>query len=212
MTVQEFAEKHASGSTHQEKAVSLYYAVRDGFRYDPYRLDLSPEGVQPERVLENGYGWCVPKAALLSAACRALGIPARLGFANVRNHLTTPKMAEVLRTDVVAWHGYSEIFLQGQWLKATPAFNRELCEKLDLDPLEFDGTHDSIFHSYDHGRQHMEYLEMHGSFDEIPLERMLADFHLIYPHWNLQSLRGNFLGDVDHLHHSLVFVDKDVAV
>ena len=205
--IQQFAWDNAGAGTDIEKAVALYYAVRDDFRYDPYRLDLSPEGMRPERVLENGYGWCVPKAALLSAACRAVGIPARLGFANVRNHLSTPKMREIMRTDLVAWHGYSEIFLDGQWLKATPAFNRQLCEKLGLEPLEFDGTQDSIFQAYDQGRQHMEYVEMHGSFDEIPLERMLADYRVIYPHWNLQALAGDFLGDLNDPHHADILVE-----
>ena len=206
--IERFAREKAGVGSDRKKAVALYYAVRDGFRYDPYRLDLSPEGMRPERVLENGYGWCVPKAALLSAAFRAVGIPARLGFANVRNHLSTPKMREIMRTDLVAWHGYSEIFLDGQWLKATPAFNRQLCEKLDLDPLEFDGAQDSIFHAYDHGRQHMEYVEMHGSFDEIPLERMLTDYRVIYPHWNLQALAGDFLGDLNKLHQTQVGAAK----
>lgn len=200
--IEEFARAHAQGESPREKAVALYYAVRDGFRYDPYRIDLSPEGMRPERVLENGYGWCVPKAALLSAACRALDIPARLGFADVRNHLTTPKMQEVMRTDVFAWHGFSEIFLDGQWLKATPAFNRELCEKSGLQPLEFNGREDSIFHDFDGGRRHMEYLRMHGSFDQIPLEEMVRAYREIYPHWDLKSLAGDFSGDVDDLHHA----------
>lgn len=187
-----FAREHARGENDREKAVSLYYKVRDGFRYDPFRIDLSPAGMRPERVLENGYGWCVPKAALLSAACREAGIPARLGFADVRNHLTTPKLQEVMRTDVFAWHGFSEIFLDGKWVKATPAFNRELCEKSGVTPLEFDGLEDSIFHSYDGGRQHMEYLRMHGSFDEIPLEQMIAAYREMYPHWDLKALSGEF--------------------
>lgn len=186
--IADFAREHALGETDRERAVALYYQVRDGFRYDPFRIDLSPEGMRPERVLENGYGWCVPKAALLSAACREVGIPARLGFADVRNHLTTPKLQEVMRTDVFAWHGFSEIFLEGKWVKATPAFNRELCEKSGVTPLEFDGLEDSIFHAYDGGRQHMEYLKMHGSFDDIPLERMMAAYRDMYPHWDLKAL------------------------
>lgn len=188
--IADFAREHALGESPRERAVALYYRVRDGFRYDPFRIDLSPEGMQPERVLENGYGWCVPKAALLSAACREVGIPARLGFADVRNHLTTPKLQEVMRTDVFAWHGFSEIFLEGKWVKATPAFNRQLCEKSGVTPLEFDGLEDSIFHSYDGGRQHMEYLKMHGSFDDIPLEQMIAAYQEMYPHWDLKALSG----------------------
>lgn len=197
--IEEYARRKARGVSQLEQAVSLFYAVRDDFRYDPYRIDLSPRGMDPQRVLESGYGWCVPKAALLSACCRALGIPARLGFADVRNHLNTPKMLQVMRTDVIVWHGFSEIFLQDRWVKATPAFNRDLCLKFGLTPLDFNGLDDSVFHEYDGGRQHMDYLRWHGSFDEIPMDRMMASYRETYPHWNLQALTGDFERDVSEL-------------
>ena len=103
-TVRAFAAQHAHGATDRERAVALYLAVRDGFRYDPYRIDLSPQGMKASTVLENGYGWCVPKATLLAASCRAIGIPARVGFADVRNHLSTERMRQVMQTDVFFWH------------------------------------------------------------------------------------------------------------
>ncbi len=81
--VRAFAARHGRGTDERERAVALYYAVRDGFRYDPYRIDLSPQGMKASTVLGNGHGWCVPKATLLAAACRAAGIPARVGFADV---------------------------------------------------------------------------------------------------------------------------------
>jgi transglutaminase-like putative cysteine protease len=109
--------------------VSLFLAVRDGFRYDPYRIDLSPQGMRASTVLANGYGWCVPKAALLAAACRAAGIPARVGYADVRNHLSTERMRQTMQTDLFVWHGYTDLWLDGAWVKATPAFNIELCER-----------------------------------------------------------------------------------
>jgi transglutaminase-like putative cysteine protease len=87
--------------------VSLYYAVRDGFRYDPYRVDTSPQGMRASTVIACGYGWCVPKAALLAAASRAAGIPARLGYADVRNHLATERMRQAMQTDLFIWHGYT---------------------------------------------------------------------------------------------------------
>ena len=95
-----FARRHASGDDDRARAVALYYAVRDGFRYDPYRIDLSPHGMRASTVLEVGHGWCVTKAALLAAACRAAGIPTRLGYADVRNHLSTERMRQTMKTDV----------------------------------------------------------------------------------------------------------------
>ena len=166
----------------RERAVRLYLAVRDGFRYDPYRIDLSASGLSASRVLADGYGWCVPKAALLAAACRAVGVPARVGLADVRNHLSTARLREAMGTDVFYGHGYTAIHLGGQWLKATPAFNVELCRKLGLHTLEFDGTADSIYHPFDvAGRRHMEYLALRGEFDDVPRDVLLALFAEHYP-------------------------------
>ena len=201
--VQAFARQHAQGAGERARAVALVHAVRDGFRYDPYRIDLSPNGMRASTVLANGYGWCVPKATLLTAVARAAGIPARLGFADVRNHMSTERMRETMKTDLFIWHGYTELWLEGAWRKATPAFNIELCEKFGLLPLDFDGVHDSIYHAFDKaGNRHMEYVNERGAFDDLPLDRLVADFHATYPGWVpgdvLQSelTQGDFLADV----------------
>jgi transglutaminase-like putative cysteine protease len=201
--VRAFAQEHAQGADDRERVVSLYYAVRDGFRYDPYRLDLDDAGMRASSVLSLGYGWCVTKAALLAAACRAIGVPARLGFADVRNHLSTQRMRETMTTDVFVWHGYTEVWLDGRWWKATPAFNVELCDRFGLLPLEFDGRGDSIYHPFDKsGQRHMEYLRERGSFTDVPLAQMVADFRAVYPKWlhGPETRSGlhdaDFLGDV----------------
>ncbi len=180
--VRDFAQRHAQGEDERARAVALYLAVRDGFRYDPYRIDLSTRGLSASQVLANGYGWCVPKAVLLAAASRAAGIPARLGFADVRNHLSTERMRRVMQTDIFHWHGYTELWLGGRWVKATPAFNLELCERFGLLPLDFDGREDSIYHPYDRaGQRHMEYVHQRGSFDDLPLAAIVQDFARVYP-------------------------------
>jgi len=196
-----FAARHGGGADDRQRAVALYYAVRDGFRYDPYRIDLSPAGMRASTVLAKGFGWCVPKATLLAAACRAIGIPARVGFADVRNHLSTARMREVMQTDVFYWHGYAVLLLDGAWRKATPAFNRELCERFDLLPLEFDGRGDSLYHPFDRqGHRHMEYLADRGAFDDVPLARMTQDFARLYPRWaprHAEVAAADFAGDVE---------------
>jgi transglutaminase-like putative cysteine protease len=177
-----FARQHAQGRDERERAVALYDAVRDGFRYDPYRIDLSVAGMRGSSVLAQGYGWCVPKAALLAAACRAAGIPARVGYADVRNHLSTERMRRSMPGDLFIWHGYTDLWLGGRWVKATPAFNSSLCEKFGLLPLEFDGRADSIYHPYDRaGNRHMEYVQQRGAFDDMPLAQIAADFAAHYP-------------------------------
>ncbi len=173
----------APGAGALERAVRLYYAVRDEIRYDPYTAELSVEGLCARRTLELGRGWCVSKAILLAAACRAQGIPARLGFADVRNHLSTEKMRQRMQTDMFYWHGYTSIHLDGRWVKATPAFNVELCEKFRLHPLEFDGAEDSIYHPFDlSGNRHMEYVSYRGEFAEPPIDEIAATFREHYPY------------------------------
>ena len=177
-----FAQQHALGADDRARAVSLFHAVRDGMRYDAYRIDLSPQGIKASTVLANGYGWCVPKAALMAAACRAAGIPARVGYADVRNHLSTERMRQTMQTDMFVWHGYTDVWLDGQWVKATPAFNIELCTRFGLKALDFDGRSDSIYHPFDTaGNRHMEYVNQRGAFDDVPLDRIVADFARVYP-------------------------------
>ena len=134
--------------------------------------------------------WCVPKAVLLTAAARRAGIPARLGFADVRNHLTTEKLSERMGTDVFYWHGYSELLLGDRWFKISSAFNMELCDRFGVKVLDFDGTDDALMHPFDQtGRRHMEYVAERGSYNDLPLDEMLADFDIFYP--GLATLSGD---------------------
>ena len=131
-----FARRVAgAATTPHDIALKLYYAVRDEFLYDPYHFDTSIDGLKASHVIAAGRGFCVPKAALLAAAARVLGVPSRLGFADVRNHLTSQRLYDMMGTDLFVFHGYTELWLDGQWIKATPAFNRSLCEKAGIRPL-----------------------------------------------------------------------------
>ncbi len=184
-SVTTFAQKASGGgTTDREKAVNLYYAVRDGFPYNPYRFTLEKEKYKASFTLAAGEGFCIQKAILLAATARALGIPARLGFGNVINHLATQRLKELMGSDLFVFHGYTELFIDGKWVKATPAFNREMCEKFGTIPLEFDGVSDSVFHPYDrNGNLHMEYVHNYGSFDDMPYELMIEEMKKYYPQW-----------------------------
>lgn len=166
----------------KEQAIKLYYAVRDEFRYDPYRIQFTTNGLKASTVINQGYGYCVSKAVLLAAAGRAVGIPTRLGFADVKNHLSSEKLKQVMQSDVFSWHGYTEFYLNNKWVKATPAFNKLLCDKTGIKPLEFDGENDSIFHEFDQaGNKHMEYLKDHGRFDDLPFQKIAEAYKKQYP-------------------------------
>ncbi|MFZ2508998.1 MAG: transglutaminase domain-containing protein [Steroidobacteraceae bacterium] len=70
-----------------------------------------------EKATEKGRGLGISKAVLLAAAARAAGIPARLGF---------------------AYHGFTELWLEGRWIKVTPTFNRSLCERFGVKTRDFE--------------------------------------------------------------------------
>lgn len=179
-----FAMEYAAKLEPREAAVALFYAVRERLRYNPWRVRYAPEDYTASSVVlrdpaEGGH--CIDKALLLAAAARVVGIPSRLHFATVRNHVGTAKLEQKLGTDLLVYHGYTELFLDGRWVAATPAFNRELCEKVGVAPLEFDGVNDAIFQAYDrHAGRFMEYVEDHGVHADVPLEAMFAAWKLHY--------------------------------
>ena len=156
-----YARDRAAGADGDlARAIALYGAVRDGIKYDIYRDYSDPATFRASSVLTAGRGFCVGKAAVLAACCRAVGIPARVGYADVRNHMTSPRLHALTQTDVFYWHSYADIRLNGTWVKATPAFDRELCARMGIPPLEFDGRSDSLFQSLD-----AEGTAAHGVFE-----------------------------------------------
>ena len=195
--VREFAKKAAEGTSDDVlRAVKLYYAVRDEILYDPYYGGEERRYFRASDCLRAKRGFCIPKAALLAAAARSVGIPARLGYADVRNHLSTKKLLELMGGDLFIWHSFTELFLERRWVKATPAFNLSLCQRFGVRPLEFDGRHDSLFHEFDRdGRRHMEYVRERGNYADVPYETIIADFKKTYPRWMMlvrEGKRGNF--------------------
>jgi transglutaminase-like putative cysteine protease len=182
--IRQFAFTAISGaSTTPEKAVKLFYAVRDGIRYDPYSISLDPEPYKASNVLQTKRGYCLPKANLLIACARAVGIPAGIGLSDVYNHLCTERLRRMMGgKELFLHHGYAMLFIDDRWLKAAPAFNIELCEKFDVLPTEFDGKSDALFQEFDaKGRKHMEYVTDHGIWSDFPLERVATDFKAYYP-------------------------------
>jgi len=168
-------------NTAREKAVRLFYAVRDGIWYDPYCPFYLPEHYRASNILRIGRGYCVCKAGLLCALARVFKIPSRVGFADVRNHLTTRQLMNFLGTNLFVYHGYTELFLEGKWVKATPAFNRELCEKHKVAPLEFNGRDDAQLQPYNlEKKQLMEYVASHGTYADIPVDTIVRAWEDAY--------------------------------
>jgi transglutaminase-like putative cysteine protease len=163
------------------RAINLFYAVRDGIWYDPYLPFYRPEHYRSSNVLKRGRAFCIGKAGLLCALGRACGIPSRLGFADVHNHLATRQLIDYLGSNIFSYHGFMEFYLNGKWVKATPAFNKELCRKARVTPLEFNGREDSIFQPYNIEKKlFMEYITDHGTHADIPVDQIVEAWKTTY--------------------------------
>ena len=169
-------------STQEDKAKQLFYFVRDEVKYNPYLISYAIEDYQASRILQRKEGFCIQKAVLLTALARAVGIPARLGFADIKNHLAPKKLLEKMGTNLFIYHGYSELWLNSRWVKATPAFNIEMCNRFELKPVEFDSVRDAVFHKRSkRGCRHIEYIKYHGTFADLPFEDIMQAFVDQYP-------------------------------
>jgi len=164
-----------------DRAIRLFRAVRDDIRYDPYSPFYLPEHYQASWVFQRGRSFCVPKASLLCALGRVCGIPSRVGFATVRNHLATQQLLDFMGSDLFVYHGFVEFYLDRKWVKATPAFNQELCWKHGVDPLEFNGRDDALFQPFNSRNQKfMDYLEYTGTYADIPVSAIVEGWETAY--------------------------------
>lgn len=173
----------AGASTAREQAVRLFFAVRDLVRYEPHTMRMTPECFRASTVVRERGAFCIPKAALMAAGARLLGIPAAIGLSDVVNHFSTPKMQQMMGgREVFMHHGWVALHIDGRWVKAVPAFNRELCALMRVPPTDFDGTQDAILQQYkEDGSVHIEYLRDHGMWSDLPYLRIDSDWSGYYP-------------------------------
>jgi transglutaminase-like putative cysteine protease len=168
--------------TEGEKASRLFRAVREHPLYDPYTLSFAKESFRASEVVLQERSYCIPKAVLLAAAARAAGLGARLGFADVKNHLASRKLIEHLGTDLFSWHGYVELWIDGRPYKVTPAFNTSLCARFGVAPLDLDpeAPADALLQPMDGaGRKYMEYVADRGLHVELPIDDILGAFEAL---------------------------------
>ncbi len=165
-----------------DKARALYYAVRDGIYYEIYGADVSREGLRASAIIKRGMGFCVHKSLVYATVLRAVGIPSRIYYGDVRNHLTSPRISELIGGDVFTFHSLTVLHLNGRWIRSTPVFNKMLCKLYRIAPLEFDPDNDSMYHPFDEqGRRHMEFLRSHGEFDDFPYEKVVGGLRAAHP-------------------------------
>lgn len=183
-TVRSFVAEALQGASNDptDQAVRLYYKVRDGIRYEVYGADLSRAGLRASAIIRAGSGFCVHKSLVYAATLRAIGVPSRLVFADVRNHLASERLRDLVGGDLFRFHSLTSAHLGGKWVKATPVFNKRLCRLYGMKALEFNGRDDSFYHPYDEdGRKHMEFVHMHGEFDDFPYELVVEGIRGSHP-------------------------------
>lgn len=166
-----------------EKAIALFYWVRDKIRYD-MRSYIPKQKInfKASTTLRRGYGFCISKSILLSSLARAVGIPARLHFADIINYKTSKKTVDMMKTDIFYYHGYSELYLNNRWTKLTAVFDKETAIDGGFLPfVEFDGQNDAVFPHHDNdGNPLIEYVEDRGIHIDLPLKDIESLFNEKY--------------------------------
>ncbi len=199
--VREFTEK-AIGTERDpvQQAVKLFYTIRDKIRYDVYGVDMTRRGLKASSIIENRAGFCIHKSIVFAAAARSLGIPSKLVFSDVKNHISTPALKALVGGDVFHYHAYAVVLLEQKWVKATPVFNSMLCRLFGIEPLEFDGLQDATLQPYDKdGNQCLEFIEYHGTFDDFPYTKCISELKRHHPQLFLDSgktARGNLTREI----------------
>lgn len=155
----------------QEKVVKLFYFVRDQIHYNMYDTSANKENYPASAVLNTGHGWCVQKAILLAALGRACGIPSRLIIVAIRNHKSPAEAHEIMGTDVFFPHAYNQFYIDGLWIKCAATFDKDICERIGVATVEFDGVNDAILPGLDLvGQPYIDYLEEFGYYADFPWE------------------------------------------
>ena len=181
-SVVEYVAEFKKVESDKDKAIALYNKVRDGFVYTPYHLDLRPQGLTASTILQKKKAWCVEKAIVLATGLRALGIPSRLGYGIVVNHIGVEKLLHYLRRPEIVFHGFVDVYVEGKWVKATPAFDPLVCRKAGVPILDWDGENDAMFQAYLGSQEFMEYKHYYGVFDDVPVQLMNEEMKKYYPH------------------------------
>jgi transglutaminase-like putative cysteine protease len=153
-----------------DMAIKMFYFVRDKI---PYRVLWglpTRKYLKASETLSRGFGFCIPKAILLVALARANGIPSRLHYADIINHLASENLQKAMGTKLFVFHGYAELYLDGEWFKVDLALD----ENKGYFSVEFDGKQDAVFQKTDKlGNPHFEYVRDRGTYADVPFKEII---------------------------------------
>lgn len=165
----------------RDLAVKLFYFVRDKVKYYVFAEYFNRRAYRASETLKRGWGYCVQKAILLAALSRAVGIPAKVCFADIINHSLPRHIYEVLKTNMFVYHGYAEILLGDKWIKLTPIFDKEALNKMNVKGMEFNGENNVMLPQYNEGGGRLfEYIGDRGCYSDLPYENLVNEFQRVY--------------------------------
>lgn len=166
-----------------QKAIKVFYYVRDSLPYwvgSPKEL-MDRANLRASAVLTKQKGYCIQKSSLFVALLRALQIPARFHFVDIINYLTPQNYIDRIGRNLMIYHGYGEVWLNGKWIEANVAFDKALCERKHYPISEFDGIHPALFaHTNADGDKFVDYIKDHGTFADIPYRKIIGTWLLEY--------------------------------
>lgn len=180
--VLELAQTLTEGTQNdRERVVRLFEFVRDHIRYNLNAPFHKLAHYEAQNTLRRKEGFCIQKSSLLVTLARSIGIPSRLVFADIRNHLLPDHLIQFMGTDIVTYHCYVEWFLKDDWIKVAPSFDEKTCRENGFRLVIFDGYHDAVLPSEDlYGQPHITYLKQHGVYNGIPIEEILEAWKRFY--------------------------------
>jgi len=163
-------------TTEKEKAIALYYFVRDSIRHNAYAPLYIPERYKASVTLKEGNGFCQHKAILLAALARVVGIPSRIGFVDVQDHRLSDTFKKMIGDiDVFPGHGYCELYVNGKWVHVSPAYDLATCQKNGFVPVDWDGENDAKDSPYDvNGNLHIVHINDHGCSDDFSYDELMG--------------------------------------
>ncbi len=166
------------------KAVKLFYFVRDKIKYSVKnaRESYNKENWKSSLTLKRGFGFCIPKSILLVSLARAVGIPSKLHYVDIVNHMTSERLKKDMGSNLFIFHGFVELYLNGKWVEANCAFDKELCMRKNFPWVDFNGIKDGLFASTNKdGKPFVEYIKDRGIYNDAPHQKIMQTWAKEYP-------------------------------
>ncbi len=179
-----------NSKTNAEKASAIFYWVRNEIKYNMKTyIPFDKTNFMASETLKRKHGFCVSKSVLLSTFARAVDIPARIHLVDLINHKISQKVIDFMETNIMYYHGYSELYLGNKWIKLTPSFDPNTAIKAGFIPMvEFDGENDGVFPKFDNeGNKYGEYVLDRGVHADLPLDEIDIVFEKYYPKYALMK-------------------------